>query len=196
MQRVHAIYPFAFLRDNRGLILISLSGGERRMKQLSLVIVILASLSISMPVFGAQQTRPFTVNMAIGARAKLTLGVNTINFPNADPDTVPSILATPNSVSVTASVRTGASSIATLTHRASGNLSAGPGITIPIGNVSWTVTGTGYLAGTMSSSSNVSAGSWTGSGSYAGTFSYFLVNSWSYTTGTYTASTTYTLTAP
>ncbi len=166
------------------------------MKKLGWVTAILALFLISVPVFGAQQTRPFTVNMPIGARAKLTLGVSTINFPNADPDTVLSIPATQNPVSVTASVRTGVSSIATLTHRASGDLSAGPGIAIPIANVSWTATGTGYVAGTMSSSSNVSAGSWTGSGGYAGTFRYFLVNSWSYTTGNYSASTTYTLTAP
>ncbi len=166
------------------------------MKQLSLVVLIVASSLISVPVFGAQQTRPLTVNMAIGARAKLTLGVDTINFPNADPDTVSSIAATQNAVSATVGVRTGVSSVATLTHRASGNLSAGPGITIPIGNVSWTATGPGFVAGTMSSSSDVPAGSWTGSGSRAGTFSYSIVNSWSYTTGNYTVTTTYTLTAP
>ena len=149
-----------------------------------------------MTAFSAQQTGPLAVNMAVNERAKLTLGVAAINFADADPDTTPSIPATENAVSVTAKVRTGVSSTSTLTHRASGNLSAGPGITIPITNVSWTATGAGYVAGTMSSSSNVPVGSWTGSGSYSGTFSYFIVNSWSYTTGSYTVSTTYTLTAP
>ena len=168
------------------------------MKGLSLVFLFLILLLTSIPGFAVQQTGPLAVNMAVNARAKLTLGVAAINFPDADPDATPSIPATENvvPVSVTAKVRTGASSTATLTHRASGDLSAGSGITIPIGNVTWTATGAGYVAGTMSSSSNVSAGSWTGSGSYGGTFSYFIVNSWSYTTGNYTVSTTYTLTAP
>jgi hypothetical protein len=42
----------------------------------------------------------------------------------------------------------------------------------------------------------VSLGSWTGGGSQAGTQTYKLVNSWDYKTGTYTATITYTLTAP
>jgi hypothetical protein len=166
------------------------------MKKLILVLAILGMLSTSIPVFAAQLARNLTVNMGVLARAKLTLGVGSINFPDADPDTTPSIGATENAVSVTAKVRTGLSSLATLTHRASGNLSAGPGITIPIGNVTWTASGAGYVAGTMSSSTEVGAGSWTGSGSYSGNFSYFIVNSWSYVTGNYTVSSTYTLTAP
>lgn len=166
------------------------------MKKLILVLAILGMLSTSIPVFAAQIPQNLTVNMGVSARAKLTLGVASINFPDADPDAIPSIAATENAVSVTAKVRTGLSSIATLTHRASGNLSAGPGITIPIGNVTWTATGAGYVAGTMSSSADVSAGSWTGSGSYSGTFRYFIVNSWSYVIGNYTVSSTYTLTAP
>jgi|APFre7841882654_1041346.scaffolds.fasta_scaffold10918_6 hypothetical protein len=166
------------------------------MKKLILVLAILGMLSTSIPVFAAQQAQNLTVNMGVLARAKLTLGVSAINFPDADPDTIPSIAATENAVSVTAKVRTGLSSTATLTHRASGNLSAGPGITIPIGNVTWTATGAGYVAGTMSSSADVRAGSWTGSGSYSGNFSYLIVNSWSYVIGNYTVSSTYTLTAP
>jgi hypothetical protein len=166
------------------------------MKKLRVLLAILGILSTSMPVFAAQQARNLTVNMGVLARAKLTLGVSAINFPDADPDMTPSIAATENAVSVTAKVRTGVSSTATLTHRASGNLSAGPGATIPIGNVTWTATGTGYVAGTMSSAVDVPAGSWTGSGSYNGNFSYFIVNSWSYVTGNYMVSTTYTLTAP
>jgi hypothetical protein len=170
--------------------------GRVIMKKLSLVVIILGLLLTSAPVFAAQQAQPLTVNMAVSARAKLTLGVGAINFADADPDTTPSIPATENAVSVTAKIRTGASSTATLTHRAGGNLSAGGAITIPINNVSWTATGAGYVAGTMSSSSDVPAASWTGSNSYGGTFSFFIVNSWTYTTGNYTVSATYTLTAP
>lgn len=166
------------------------------MKKLSLVLSILGALLSAIPVFADQQGQTLTVNMGVLARAKLTLGVNTINFPDADPDTIPSIAATENPVSVTAKVRTGAASTSTLTHRANGNLSAGGGIAIPIGNVTWTATGTGYVAGTMSGGVDVPAGSWTGSGTYSGNLSYFIVNNWSYVTGSYTVSTTYTLTAP
>jgi len=167
------------------------------MKKLSLVLAILAMLSTSKPVFAAQQTGPLAVSMTVNARASLSLGASTINFPDADPNTVPSIPANENAVSVTAKVRTGAASTATLTHLAGGDLTSG-GYTIAISNVTWTATGTGYKAGTMNKTTAQTAGSWTGSGSYSGTFSYFVVNSWSYVvTGTnYTVSTTYTLTAP
>ena len=165
------------------------------MRTFGLVLGILGLLLTAMPVFAVNTTQPLTVNMAISARAKLTLGVNAINFADADPDTSPSISATENPVSVTAKVRTGASSIATLTHLASGDLTSGSN-TIAISNVTWTATGSGFVAGTMNRTTAQSAGSWTGSGSYSGTFSYSIVNSWSYATGNYTASTTYTLTAP
>ena len=52
------------------------------------------------------------------------------------------------------------------------------------------------MAGTMNKTTAQSAGSWTGSGNNAGTFTYALVNSWSYATGTYAATATYTLSAP
>ena len=106
-----------------------------------------------------------------------------------------SIPATENPVNVTAKVKTGSASTATLTVLAAGDLTSG-GDTIAITNVSWTATGTGFIAGTMSKTTAQSAGSWTGSGNRSGTFSYVLANSWSYATGTYTANATYTLTAP
>ena len=165
------------------------------MRKFSLILGILGLLLTSIPVFAVNTTQPLTVNMAISARAKLTLGASAINFADADPDTSPSILATENPVSVTAKVRTGASSTATLTHLAGGDLTSGSN-TIAISNVTWTVTGSGFVAGTMNKSTAQSAGSWTGSGSHSGTFSFSIVNSWSYATGNYTASTTYTLTAP
>jgi hypothetical protein len=66
---------------------------------------------------------------------------------------------------------------------------------IPIGNLSWTVTGSGFAAGTAATT-DVSVGSWTGPGTRNGTQTYELVNSWAYATGSYTVTLTYTLTAP
>jgi len=148
-------------------------------------------------VYAASDAQPLTVNAAVNARAKLTLEVSTVNFPDADPDTTPSIAATENTVDVDVKVRTGSSSTATLTHLASDDLKSGSN-TILIGNVTWTASGTGFVAGTMNKTTPQSAGSWTGSGQRTGTFSYFLANSWDYpgVASSYSASSTYTLTAP
>ena len=48
----------------------------------------------------------------------------------------------------------------------------------------------------MNKAAAQSLGSWTGSGNRAGTQTYKLANSWSYATGAYSTSVTYTLTAP
>lgn len=169
------------------------------MKKLSLVLVVVGLGLVLMAggAFAASDTKPLTINATVSARAVLTLGAASISFGDADPDSTPSISSTPASVSVTAKVRTGGSSTATLTHQAADDLKTAGGDTIAIGNVTWTATGTGFVAGTMSKSAPVTAASWTGSGSHTdGSFSYFLANSWSYATGSYTASSTYTLTAP
>ena len=168
---------------------------EEKMKKVSLALVIGFGLVLmATGAFAVDATQPLTINATVSARATLSLGVGTINFADADPDTVPSIAATENAVSVTAKVRTGSASTATLTHVGPANLVSGSD-NIPIGNVTWTATGAGFVPGTMNTVAQ-SAGSWTGSGNRAGTFSYFLANSWDYATGSYTASTTYTLTAP
>ncbi len=167
------------------------------MKKVSLVLVIgfgLVLMASSAFAQAATSTQTLNINAAVNARATLSLGVGAINFADADPDTVPSIAATENAVAVTAKVRTGSASTATLTHVGPANLVSGSD-NIPIGNVTWTATGAGFVPGTMNTVAQ-SAGSWTGSGNRAGTFSYFLANSWDYATGSYTASTTYTLTAP
>jgi hypothetical protein len=170
--------------------------GESGVKKLSVIIIMFFSLfCLVTGALAAQDTANLTVNAAVGARAKLTLGVNTINFPDEDPDLVASIPANENAVNVNVKVRTDAASTSTLTHKAGGDLVDG-GKTITIDNVTWTATGAGYVAGTMSTSSDEAAGSWDGPGNFSGTFSYFLANSWDYEPGSYTASSTYTLTAP
>ena len=88
---------------------------------------------------------------------------STINFPDADPDTVPSIPATENPVQVTANVTTGNNKTVTLTALAQGDLVSGSN-TIPISNVTWTASGNGFSAGTMSKSAAQQVGRWTGTG--------------------------------
>ena len=154
------------------------------------------TVTLRLTVPGATaQTQTVTLSTNIAARAKLQFGLLAMSFPDANPDSTPSIPANVNPLSVTSSARTGSSSTPTLTCLASGNLVWGTSI-IAISNMTWTATGTGYVAGTMSGATEQTAGSWTGSGQRTGTFSYFLANSWSYTVGNYSTSINYTLTAP
>jgi hypothetical protein len=144
--------------------------------------------------YAATDTQNLTINATVSAKAKLTLGVAAINFADADPDSVPSIAAGENPVSVTVKAQTGGASSVTLTVQANGDLDSGTD-TIDITNVTWTATGAGFVAGTMNTAAQ-SAGSWTGSGRFDGTFSYQLANDWSYNAGSYSQTVVYTLTAP
>ena len=62
--------------------------------------------------------------------------------------------------------------------------------------MTWSASGTSFVAGASSSATAQSVGSWVGSGNRAGTNTYTLPNSWDYAVGTYTVALNYTLTAP
>jgi hypothetical protein len=138
-------------------------------------------------------TGSVTVTVNVNARARLTLGAAAITFADADPDTQPTMNATPLSVSVGA--RTAPTGNVTLTVVATGDLASGTD-TIGIGNLTWSATGTGFVAGTSNSTTAQSVGAWTGPGNRNGTQTYSLPNSWAYATGTYTTTLNYTLTVP
>jgi hypothetical protein len=152
-------------------------------------------LLVSTLALAASTTANLTINATMNAQAKLTLGASTINFPDADPDTTPSIAANEGAVSVTAKVRTGAAATATLTLQAASDLVSGTN-NIAIGNVTWAAGGAGFTPGTMNRITAQTVGSWIGSGSRDGTLTFSLANSWSYATGSYSATSTFTLTAP
>lgn len=146
----------------------------------------------------ATSNADLTIGATVSARATLTLGAASIDFADADPDLVPSVPSTPASVAVTAKVRTGAGNQPTLTVVTDGPLTdALSGATIPASAVTWTASGAPFVAGTMDSTTGQAAATFgTGSVQASGTFSFFLANDWSYDVGTYTATATYTLTAP
>ena len=152
-------------------------------------------ITLRLTVPGDVVSRTFTLSVNLAARAKLEFGSLALSFLDSNPDIVPSVPANVNPLSVTSSTRTGSSLTTTLTCLASGDLTSGSN-TIPIGNMSWTATGSGYVAGTMSEATGQAAGSWTASGKRTGTFSYFLASSWLYATGVYSTTITYTLTGP
>jgi hypothetical protein len=156
---------------------------------------VVLGLALVQPLRAATTTGNVAVSATISGLVKLTIGSATVTFANADPDTMPSIAATEGAINITAKARTTAAGSVTLTAKSGGDLVSG-GDTILIGGVTWTASGTGYVAGTMNKTTDQAVGSWTGSGTYAGTQSYVFANSWSYATGSYTATVTYTLTAP
>ena len=171
------------------------------MKSKSIMLVILALiLAGAGAAWGAADSKNVTLSATVSSQAKLTLATSTITFPDADPDTVTSIPANENGALVTAKVKTGSATSATLKVLAAGDLKSGSD-TIDINYVTSTATnttGSFFLAGPVTWSV-ISPGATVGtgnSGSFAGTFSWFLANSWNYATGSYTANATYTLTAP
>jgi hypothetical protein len=154
-----------------------------------------AFLFLSSPVFAqATDTATVTVSAAVNAKAKLTLGSSTVSFADANPDVTPSISATALTVDVKA--RTSSAGSVTLTVLSGGDFVSGSD-NFGIANLTWTASGSGMAAGTMSKTTAQALGTWTGSGNRTGmTQTYALANSWTYATGAYSASITYTLTAP
>jgi hypothetical protein len=134
-----------------------------------------------------------TVNASVSSRAKITLGAASITFADADPDVSPTITATGLSVDVKARK---ASGNVTLAVAADGPLTSAASDTIALTNLTWTASGDpGYVAGTMSTSDQT-LGTFAASGNFSGTQTYQLTNSWTYATGDYSATITYTLTVP
>jgi hypothetical protein len=154
-----------------------------------------AAIALMQPLGAASTSNNVTVSATVAATAKLTLGATTVSFDDKDPDTVSSIAANEGAISIVAKGKTSAGSDITLTLQAADDLKSGSDI-IGIGNVTWTASGTGFAAGTMSKSSAITVGSWANSGNRTGSVSFALANSWAYATGNYSVTATYTLTAP
>ena len=153
------------------------------------------AVALVQPLSAATATSNVTVAATVTATAKLTVSSATLTFPNSDPDTVPSIAATEGVVNITAKSKTSTGSSVTLTIVSGADLTSGTD-TIAISNLTWAASGTGFVAGTMSKTTAQTVASWTNSGNRTGTQTYALANSWSYPTGSFSATATYTLTAP
>jgi len=152
-------------------------------------------LLLGIVMHAASLSRTATATATVTALAKLTLSSTTLAFPDADPDSVPNVSASGGPLTITAKARTTIGSTVTLAVVATNDLRSGLDV-IPVTQMRWTSTGTGYIAGTMSKTSAQVVGSWVSSGAWTGTQSYTLANSWTYATGTYSTTLTYTLTAP
>lgn len=146
------------------------------------------------PAPAVAQTANGTLNAAMNGLARLSLSSAAITFPDADPDTVPNVPASQGPIGVTAKARTSVNGAVTLTVLAAGQLRSGVN-TIPAANVTWTATGPGFSGGTVSATTPQTLGTWSGSGVRTGTQAFLFRNLWTYSTGTYSVTLTFTLTA-
>lgn len=142
----------------------------------------------------AAQTDTATLNASVNGLARLSLSTFTVSFPDADPDTVPNIPASQGPVTISAKARTSVNGAVTLTVQAADQLRSGLN-TIPASQVTWTASGSGFSGGTLSAASAQPVAGWTGSGVHTGTQTFFFKNLWSYASGTYTLTMTFTLSA-
>jgi hypothetical protein len=140
-------------------------------------------------------TRNATISANVGTLANLTVSSTSVSFPDSDPDAVPQVNALGGPLTITTKARATRGSQVRLTVQANGPLRSGLN-TIAAAAITWTSTGAGFVAGTLSSTAPVTVGTWTGSGSRSGTQTLMFQNLWTYASGTYTASLTYTLSAP
>jgi hypothetical protein len=140
------------------------------------------------------QSRTATFNVAIAGAARLSISPTSIAFPDSDPTAVPVVPAQPGPVSITVKARATPNATVRLTLRATDDLRSGV-TTIPASTVTWTATGAGFAAGTLSMSAQT-VGTWIGSGVRTGTQNFLFANSWSYAVGTYTVTMQYTVSSP
>jgi len=126
--------------------------------------------------------------------AKLYFGETTISFPSADPDLVLSIGALENPITVRVDIAGAASTVSQLTVEAGGDLMSGSE-RIPVDQINWTATGSGFVSGTLSSTQPQLVGQWVGKVDRTGQLQFWLQNSWLYAVGNYSQNVVYTLIA-
>jgi hypothetical protein len=154
---------------------------------------------VLIPAADTRAQNPRTANEAVtfvvAAQAKLTLSAATQTFLNADPDTVPQVLAFEGPVTITTKGRTAPSNQIILSVLASDDLRSGLNV-IAISALTWTASGAGFVGGTMNKTIAQQVALWGSSGNFTGTQTYRFANAWTYATGSYGVTLTYTLSAP
>ncbi|OFW07268.1 MAG: hypothetical protein A3H96_17255 [Acidobacteria bacterium RIFCSPLOWO2_02_FULL_67_36] len=146
------------------------------------------------PALAEAQTDSATLNAAFTGLARLSFSANSITFVDADPDFVPQVSSSPATITISTKARASSGGTVTLSVQASDDLRSGVA-TIPASHVTWTVSGAGFLGGTLSATAAQTVATWTGSGVRSGTQSFYFRNLWTHPTGTYTLTMLYTLSA-
>ena len=126
----------------------------------------------------------------------LSLTPQVVSFPSSDPDAVPIVAAAP--VTINYRIRQNPKSTWSLTLLAGGDLISGPD-QVDISNVTWTATpAPPFQSGTLSKTvaQRIASGTGNVSNPSSGSVTFRLVNSWTYSTGTYTQTIVFTLSTP
>jgi hypothetical protein len=134
--------------------------------------------------------------LAAQARLDLTLSPRVITFPSSDPDAVPVVAAAP--VQITYRVRQNNFAPWSLTVLAGGDLISGPS-KVDISSVTWVATpAPPFQNGTLSKTvaQRIASGTGNVNPTATGSITFQLANSWTYSTGTYTQTVLFTLSAP
>ena len=160
----------------------------------TLAVIVFAFGAAAPATAAARQTDTGTLNATFNGLARLSLSTTTLTFADSDPDTVPQVPASQGPVTIGTKARASANGAVTLTVLASDDLRSGVN-TIPAASITWTATGVGFVPGTLSRTVPQTVAFWTGSGVWSGTQTFLFLNLWTYVTGTYTLTLTYTLTA-
>jgi hypothetical protein len=126
---------------------------------------------------------------------QLTLNRTAINFPDADPDTTPSVPASENPMTIGVKVTGNPGGTWRLLVLASGDLVSGSN-TIAVSNVSWTAQPLPFIDGKLDKATPQVVASGTGNASMDGTVRFYFKNGWNYFPGNYSQVIIYTLTAP
>jgi len=133
---------------------------------------------------------------AAAQRLDLSLSPLVITFPSTDPDAVPVVAAAP--LQVTYRVRQNNGAPWSLTVLAGGDLISGAS-RVDISNVTWVATpAPPFQNGTLSKTvaQRVASGTGNVNPDTIGSITFRLVNSWTYSTGVYTQTILFTLSAP
>lgn len=170
------------------------AGGEKTSLSKVAIALTLAIL-MTFPLAAAAQTRTVTLNASINGQARLTLSTTGVSFPDSNPDVVPQVPGASGPLIITVKTRSTLNANIRLSVLASDDLRSGVR-TIPASNITWTATGAGFVAGTLSRTTPQTVGSWVGSGARTGSQNLLFRNLWTHPTGTYTLTMTYTLSSP
>jgi hypothetical protein len=152
-------------------------------------------LAVLVPAGARAQTSTATLSASVLPAARLTLSTANLTFPDADPDIAGQVSPIGAPISITAKGRTSEGAQIILTLLASDDLRSGISV-IPASALTWTASGAGFVGGTLNSTTAVTLGQWSTSGVRTGTQVWSFRNEWTYATGTYTVTVTYTLSAP
>jgi hypothetical protein len=137
-----------------------------------------------------------TTSVASAQTLDLALTPRVVSFPSSDPDAVPIVAAAP--VTINYRIRQNSGAPWSLTLLAGGDLISGAD-QVDISNVTWTATpAPPFQSGTVSKTvaQRIASGSGNVANLSSGSVTFRLANSWTYSTGTYTQTIIFTLSAP